>query len=98
MVAAERAALAALYHGTDGDNWDVEDHNWLSDMPLGEWLGVTTDSNGSVISLGAGGGPAYPFGNGSSDSSDLHIVLTGNVPAGLGDIPNLHFLYLKAII
>lgn len=94
-AALERAALAALYHATDGDNWDVEDHNWLSDKPLGEWSGVTTDNNGSVISLATGGGPANPFGNGSSDSSDLNIVLTGNVPAELGSLDNLRRLDLS---
>ena len=92
-AALERAALAALYQATDGDNWGVDDHNWLSDKPLGEWRGVTTDSNGSVISLvniGSDGiaGPAAPF-------SVPHSVLTGNVPAGLGSLANLRALDLS---
>ena len=92
-AALERAALAALYRATDGDNWDVDGHNWLSDKPLGEWRGVTTDSNGSVISLvniGSDGmaGPTSPF-------SVPHSVLTGNVPAELGSLANLRALNLS---
>ena len=94
-AAAERAALAALYYATDGDNWGVDGHNWLSDKPLGEWSGVTTDNNGNVISLGISGGrgPANPFG--SSDSSELDVVLTGNLPAELGRLTNLRTLSIK---
>ena len=40
----DREALAALYNATDGENWDISD-NWLSDAPLGEWEGVTTDDD-----------------------------------------------------
>ena len=45
----DRAALAALYNATDGENW--YDNNWLSDAPLGEWRGVTTNDDGRVIEL-----------------------------------------------
>ena len=47
---ADREALAALYHATDGPNWR-NNTNWLSDAPLDEWYGVYTDSAGSVIGL-----------------------------------------------
>ncbi len=33
-----RAALVALYEATDGPNW-VNNENWLTDAPLGEWFG-----------------------------------------------------------
>ena len=46
----DREALVALYNATDGENWNRSD-NWLSDAPLGEWEGVTTDDDGRVISL-----------------------------------------------
>ena len=46
---ADREALAALYHATDGPNWR-NNTNWLSDAPLDEWHGVST-SAGSVIGL-----------------------------------------------
>ena len=46
----DRAALAALYDATDGANWRSKD-NWLSDAPLDEWYGVTTDDSGRVTVL-----------------------------------------------
>ena len=46
----DREALVALYNATDGENWDISD-NWLSDAPLGEWDGVTTDDDGRVTEL-----------------------------------------------
>ena len=49
-TAGERAALVALYNATNGPNWTQND-NWLSEEPLGEWHGVTTDSNGRVTRL-----------------------------------------------
>ena len=32
--ASDRAALVALYHATDGENW-VNNTNWLSEEPIG---------------------------------------------------------------
>ena len=46
----DREVLVALYNATDGANW-TNSTNWLSDKPLGEWHGVTTNSNGRVIEL-----------------------------------------------
>ena len=46
----DREALVALYNATDGENWNRSD-NWLSDAPLGEWEGVTTDDDGRVTRL-----------------------------------------------
>ena len=46
--ASDRAVLVALYHSTGGANWEAN-ANWLSDRPIGEWHGVTTNSNGRVI-------------------------------------------------
>ncbi len=40
--ASDRRALAALYRATDGERWG-RSGNWLEDVPLGEWEGVTTD-------------------------------------------------------
>ena len=40
--ADDRAALVALYSATDGASWK-NSANWLSDAPLDEWYGVTTD-------------------------------------------------------
>ena len=46
----DHAALVALYNTTGGTFW-TNNHKWLSDAPIGEWYGVTTDSNGRVVSL-----------------------------------------------
>ena len=48
--AADRAALLALYAGTDGPNWTAG-RNWGSDRPLSAWQGVTTSVNGRVTGL-----------------------------------------------
>ena len=45
-----REILTAFYEATDGDDWSNNAH-WLSDRPLGEWWGVTTDSAGWVTHL-----------------------------------------------
>ena len=49
-VAGQRDALVALYHATNGADWNKSDH-WLSDAPLGEWYGVTTDDHDRVVEL-----------------------------------------------
>ncbi len=46
----DREALVALYNATNGENWRYND-NWLSDAPLGEWHGVTTNDDGRVTVL-----------------------------------------------
>ena len=46
----ERAALVALYHATDGDNWHDND-NWLTDEPLDNWDWVDTNDKGRVEGL-----------------------------------------------
>ena len=46
----DREALEALYHATNGDNWD-NNYKWLTDAPLDEWRGIHLDSEGRVSSL-----------------------------------------------
>ena len=50
----DRAALVALYNTTDGPNW-VNNENWLSDAPLGDWYGVDTDGSGRIVGLNLAG-------------------------------------------
>ena len=72
----DRAALAALYNATEGADWR-NNGNWLSNAPMGEWHGVTTDSDGRVSEL------------------DLsHNELSGEIPAELGNLTILKWLYL----
>ena len=50
----DRAALVALYEATDGPNW-LNNENWLTDAPLGDWYGVDTDASGRVVGVDLGG-------------------------------------------
>ncbi|WP_419166681.1 Ig-like domain-containing protein [Candidatus Palauibacter sp.] len=45
-----RGALIALYESTDGPNWK-QNEDWLSDAPLADWHGVSTDAEGRVTQL-----------------------------------------------
>ena len=47
---SDRDVLVTLYEATDGDNW-LENRNWLSNRPIGDWYGVIADDSGRVIEL-----------------------------------------------
>ena len=47
---SDREALVSLHSATDGENW-ANNANWLTEAPLAEWYGVTTDSGGRVTEL-----------------------------------------------
>ncbi len=49
----DREALEVLFQATSGHSW-LESKNWLTDAPLGEWTGVTTDEDGRVTGLDLG--------------------------------------------
>ena len=46
-MTTDRAALVALYNATGGVNWR-NNSNWLSEAPIGEWQGITTDARSRV--------------------------------------------------
>ena len=46
----DREALVALHNATGRPNWS-SNNNWLSDVPIGQWEGVTTEDNGRVTEL-----------------------------------------------
>ena len=99
--ASDRALLVALYHSTGGASWDANT-NWLSDRPIGEWHGVTTNSNGRVIGLGLSDnqltGEIPPELGGLSNLEWLLLSgnrLTGEIPPELGGLSNLRELYLS---
>ena len=54
----DREALVALYNAANGENWR-NSANWLSDAPLGEWQGVTTNDDGRVTRLELGENDLY---------------------------------------
>ena len=100
--AQDKAALVALYNATDGASWARND-NWLSEAPLGQWYGVTTDQSGHVIGLGLDfnnlrGKIPEELGNLVS-LTHLGLVgnrLTGEIPSELGRLSNLEVLGLSA--
>ena len=98
---SDRAALVALYEATDGPNW-ANSRNWLSDRPLGEWYGVTTDGDGRVTELDlsfnqlSGEVPAE-LGR-LTNLKRLDISgnrLSGKIPHALGNLANLASLNLS---
>ena len=100
-VKGDRAALVALYNATGGPHWKIN-NNWLSDVPIGEWIGVTTDDNGRVIELALGVNQLS--GEIPAELGDLTNLeglwldrnqLTGEIPAELGNLTNLTHLYLR---
>ena len=96
----DREALVAFYNATDGPNW-VNNENWLSDAPIGEWNGVTTDGSGRVIELSFFGnqlsGEIPPELGNLSNLEDLTLSvnkLSGEIPPDLGNLSNLRLLRL----
>ena len=96
----DREALVALYNATGGPNWR-NNHNWLSNAPLGQWYGVTTDSSGRVTELDlhdnglVGRIPSELGGLSSLRQLFIHQnQLNGGIPAELGSLSNLTWLVL----
>ena len=97
----DRDALVALYNATNGPNW-TNNTNWLSDKPLGEWHGVTTNANGRVTELRflgnqlTGSIPSSLGNLNNLTSLDFQSnQLTGSIPPELGNLTNLTRLYLN---
>ena len=47
---SDREILEVLYHATGGPDW-TRSTNWLTDAPLSDWHGVTTNGDGRVTAL-----------------------------------------------
>ena len=95
------AALTSLYNSTNGDNWTVN-RNWLTSIPLEEWEGVTTNSNGRVVKLRLGG--KNLSGQLPTELGDLEYLnyldlgnnqLTGGIPPELAGLAALEHLDLS---
>ena len=100
MIPADRAALVALYHATDGENW-IRNTNWLTEAPVGEWYGVQKDESGRVTGLAlesnqlSGPIPAELGNLTSLESLALgNNQLSGPIPAELGNLTSLGSLFL----
>ena len=95
------AALAALYVTTDGDNW-TDNNNWMSDRPLDQWYGVTTNAEGRVseIALGdnglTGSIPRHLANISTLERLDLSCnSLSGGIPEELDIMSALRVLDLS---
>ena len=83
----DRSILEIFYNATDGPNWR-DNTNWLTDAPLGEWYGVSTDASGRVVELDLSG-------RFDSDLREwIRHGLNGEIPPELGNLANLRTLYL----
>ena len=96
----DREALVALYNAAAGPNWN-SNNNWLTDEPIGEWSGVTTDDNGHVTELDLVSNQLsgeIPLELGSLASlTDLLLFgnqLSGEIPPELGKLADLTDLIL----
>ena len=83
---SDRAVLVALYRATDGPNW-VDNTNWLTDAPLGDWYGVDTDGSGRVVTLDLSG-------NTDNWPDVTPHGLKGSLPPELGGLASLRRLNL----
>ena len=97
---SDRTILETLYDATGGANW-INDGNWLTSAPLGEWHGVETDASGRVVRLyldeNGLAGSIPPQLGGLAKLTRLYLNqndLFGPIPPELGDLANLTRLYL----
>ena len=97
---SDREVLVALYNATNGAQWK-DNTNWLSDEPLDQWHGVTTDADGRVQTLDLSyndltGSIPPELGNLTNLKwLDLsYNDLTGSIPPELGNLTNLEGLDL----
>ncbi len=97
----DRDVLGLLFESTGGRSWANHD-NWLTDAPLGEWHGVSTDESGRVQRLNLGyndlTGEIPPELGNLANLTRLYLYnnnLTGEIPPELGNLANLERLFLS---
>ena len=96
----DRAELVAFYNATGGDDW-TDNTKWLSDAPIGEWYGITTDASGRVIVMDLHDyGLSGQLPSGLSNLANLKRLLlsdnrlSGEIPPELGSLTRLEQLEL----
>ena len=98
---ADRDALVALYNATGGASWRTRT-NWLSDRPIGQWHGITTDGSGRVVKIHLlSNGLAGRLPPALGELSKLRTLwlasnrLRGAIPRETGDLRSLETLILS---
>ena len=99
---ADREVLDSLYSKTGGEDWNYSD-NWLTDMSLNTWGGITTDAEGYVTEI------FLPWNNLAGDIppelgelARLEVMtaygngLTGEIPPELGNLTKIRELSLSS--
>ena len=96
----DREILEIVYYATDGPNW-VNNENWLTDAPIGEWYGVEVHEGrfwALTLHRNRLKGQIPPE-LGSLTSLEVlwlqHNDLTGPIPAELGNLANLQELWIE---
>lgn len=97
----ERKALIEFYNALGGPDW-IERDFWGSDRPIGEWHGVTTDSDGYVVQLTIyDNNLTGPLSAAVCRLERLHTLhlsfnkITSALPDGLGQCRALRNLWIK---
>ena len=100
-LAREREILIEFYNSTGGENWKEND-NWCSELPVGDWKGITVNEYGFVsgISLswnnlvGVLPESIAKLSSLTSIALQANCGLTGVIPDGIWDIASLNSLSL----
>ena len=103
VASSDRDVLEAFYNATDGDNW-TNSTNWLTEAPLGQWYGVTSNDDGRVTELTITSNNldgTLPSSLGDLEylevlNLELNDGLSGSIPEELGNLSNLTFLKFSA--
>ena len=101
LVLVDLAVLVEFYNATDGGSWKVQT-NWLSDRPIGEWFGVTTNRDGRIVKLElVDNGLRGSLPENIGDLTELEILhlgkndIVGRLPASMGELSDLRELILE---
>ena len=93
--------LVALYHDANGQSW-TNSENWLTNAPIGDWPGVTTDDTGRVQKIILSGNNLaghIPEELGSLANLETLSLrrnrLSGGIPSELRNLGNLGWLNLE---
>jgi Leucine-rich repeat (LRR) protein len=101
VTVAEKDALIDLYNTTGGVNW-TNNANWLTDLPVEDWYGVSVE-DGHVVGLeltnnNLSGVISTKLGD-LLDLENLRLNrngLTGTIPSTLGNLYKLKYLSISS--